>query len=97
LALVGAGIEQDAAYWEWHINKIPEGSKVEFGVAHMKCRTFYNELDPKNEGTRSWRLFVLVMHLAMSPTSFFVCLFFGCRFATSERQSYDESCRGSRK
>jgi hypothetical protein len=50
LALAGAGIEQDAAYWEWHINKAPEGSKIMFGVAHRKDRKFYNELDKSKEG-----------------------------------------------
>ena len=55
--MAGAGIEQDAAYWEWHINKIPEGSKIEFGVAHKKNRAFYNELEKANEGTLSMVLY----------------------------------------
>ena len=51
LALAGAGIEQDAAYWEWHIIQVPEeGAKIEFGVAHKKDRTFYNELDKSKQG-----------------------------------------------
>ncbi|CAB9531997.1 expressed unknown protein (Partial), partial [Seminavis robusta] len=49
LALAGAAIEQDAAYWEWHIHQVPEGTKVSFGVAHKKDRNFYNELDKNNE------------------------------------------------
>jgi hypothetical protein len=48
--LAGAGIEQDAAYWEWHINAAPEGSKIMFGVAHKKDRHFYNEFDKNKDG-----------------------------------------------
>ena len=54
LALAGAAIEQDAAYWEWHINKVPEGAKISFGVAHKKDRKFYNELDKSKEGMFSF-------------------------------------------
>ena len=50
MALAGAGIEQDAGYWEWHINKVPEGTKIMFGVAHKKDRSFYNELEKGDEG-----------------------------------------------
>jgi len=49
LALAGVGIEQDAGYWEWHVNKLPEGTKLSFGVAHKKDRTFYNELEDANK------------------------------------------------
>ena len=57
LALAGAGIEQDAGYWEWHINKVPEGTKVMFGVAHKKDRAFYNELDKGDESKWCTALF----------------------------------------
>jgi hypothetical protein len=52
LALAGAGIEQDAAYWEWHILEAPQDAKIEFGVAHKKNREFYNGLDKIDEGTQ---------------------------------------------
>ena len=49
LAMAGVAIEQDAAYWEWHV-QLPEGSsqKIMFGVATRKDRAFYkaqNESD----------------------------------------------------
>ena len=53
--MAGAGIEQDAAYWEWHIQKVPQDDddfKIMFGVAHKKDRNFYNELDKSQEGTK---------------------------------------------
>ena len=53
LALAGAGIEQEAGYWEWHIIKVPEGTKIQFGVSHKKNRDFYNELEKSNE-SESW-------------------------------------------
>jgi hypothetical protein len=57
LALIGVAIEQDAAYWEWHI-KLPPRTHVEtilFGVAQKKDRKFYQELEDKiqpEEGER---------------------------------------------
>jgi hypothetical protein len=50
LALAGAGIEQDAAYWEWHIHQVPEGANIMFGVATKKDRSFYNDLDNQSDG-----------------------------------------------
>lgn len=49
LALAGVSIEQDAAYWEWHIE---EGTSkdVMFGVATQKDRQFYRELENAEEG-----------------------------------------------
>eukprot|EP00979_Chaetoceros_neogracilis_P006973 scaffold1433_cov175-Chaetoceros_neogracile.AAC.2 len=58
IALVGVSIEQDAAYWEWHVTaedgKITSGDDNEdffsndlalkFGVATKKSREFYNSL-----------------------------------------------------
>lgn len=50
MALAGVGIEQDAAYWEWHI-KVSEGSKsedIKFGVATKKNAAFYKSLDEQS-------------------------------------------------
>lgn len=49
LALVGTALEQDAAYWEWHI-KLPPREHVDtilFGVTQKKDRKFYRELEGK--------------------------------------------------
>ena len=45
LALAGVAIEQDAAYWEWHVS-MPEGKSDEimFGVATKKDRSFFRAL-----------------------------------------------------
>lgn len=50
LALCGCSIEQDAAYWEWHIQNIPEGSSsdVMFGVATRKNSAFFKSLDEQS-------------------------------------------------
>lgn len=45
--MAGASIEQDAAYWEWHILHVPPGTdkpQIKFGVATKKDRQFYNTL-----------------------------------------------------
>jgi hypothetical protein len=65
LALIGTALEQDAAYWEWHI-KLPARTHVEtilFGVAQKKDRKFYHELEDKiqpeeGERDRSERMIV---------------------------------------
>jgi hypothetical protein len=46
LALAAVSIEQDAAYWEWHV-EIPKGDSkdVMFGVATKKDPKFYRELE----------------------------------------------------
>ncbi|CAJ1938322.1 unnamed protein product [Cylindrotheca closterium] len=49
LALAGVQIEQDAAYWEWHI-KLPSKTHCDtimFGVTSKKNRGFYEELEDK--------------------------------------------------
>jgi uncharacterized membrane protein len=53
LALASVAIEQDAAYWEAHIEILTEGSSFEimFGVATKKDRKFYNALEEQEEGT----------------------------------------------
>lgn len=56
LALAGVPIEQDAAYWEWHIElpALDGGStsaEILVGVATKKDRKFYDLLDEKDEGT----------------------------------------------
>jgi hypothetical protein len=47
--LAGVSIEQDAAYWEWHV-QVPEGStnEVMFGVATRKNTAFYKSLDEQD-------------------------------------------------
>jgi hypothetical protein len=49
LALAGVSIEQDAAYWEWHM-QVPEGStnEVMFGIATRKNAAFYKSLDEQD-------------------------------------------------
>ena len=70
LALAGVSIEQDAAYWEWHIesadgseaNNDPEEDEDEdeslalkFGVATKKNSNFYRALDdPSDGGEEIW-------------------------------------------
>jgi len=51
LALVGTAIEQDAAYWEWHISAKKHVDNIMFGVTGKKDRKFYSELEgnAKNE------------------------------------------------
>jgi hypothetical protein len=54
LSLVGTTIEQDAAYWEVHID-VPDDDKgtayeVMFGVATKKDRKFFNALAELEEG-----------------------------------------------
>jgi hypothetical protein len=49
LALAGVPIEQDAAYWEWHVD-LPAKTHVDtilFGVTGKKDRKFYKELSDK--------------------------------------------------
>ena len=68
LALAGVSIEQDAAYWEWHV-EIPDGKSEDtiFGLTTSKDRAFYRELEELDDG--KWILgsccFVAVM-----PTDF---------------------------
>mmetsp|Transcript_3380 Transcript_3380/g.5371 ORF Transcript_3380/g.5371 Transcript_3380/m.5371 type:complete len:222 (-) Transcript_3380:39-704(-) len=58
LALIGAALEQDAAYWEWHIT-LPARKHVDtilFGVSSQKDRKFYQELkegEEQEEGVSS--------------------------------------------
>ena len=49
LALAGVPIEQDAAYWEWHM-EIPSKATVDsilFGVSGKKDEKFYEDLKDK--------------------------------------------------
>lgn len=54
LALVGTALEQDAAYWEFHISLPPTKNvdTVLFGVSGQKNRKFYEEVkhDEQEEG-----------------------------------------------
>ena len=49
LALVGIALEQDHAYWEWHIELPPKVhlDTVLFGVTTKKTNKFYKELADK--------------------------------------------------
>ena len=52
LALVATALEQDAAYWEWHIS-LPARKHVDtilFGVTGKKDRQFYQEQKDHEEG-----------------------------------------------
>eukprot|EP00566_Odontella_aurita_P027394 CAMPEP_0113540462 /NCGR_PEP_ID=MMETSP0015_2-20120614/8492_1 /TAXON_ID=2838 /ORGANISM="Odontella" /LENGTH=169 /DNA_ID=CAMNT_0000440265 /DNA_START=203 /DNA_END=712 /DNA_ORIENTATION=+ /assembly_acc=CAM_ASM_000160 len=61
LALAGVPVEQDAAYWEWHIDGSEDDSgALKFGVATKKDGKFYKALEiqaddgdstPEEDGT----------------------------------------------
>jgi hypothetical protein len=53
LALAGVSVEQDAAYWEAHIEIPGDGDPMEvmFGVATKKDRKYYKSLEEQEEGT----------------------------------------------
>jgi hypothetical protein len=51
LALVATALEQDAAYWEWHVS-LPARKHVDtilFGVTSQKDQQFYREQQGKKE------------------------------------------------
>jgi hypothetical protein len=51
LALAGVCIEQDAAYWEWHLEiSSGESNGVMFGLSTSKDAAFYRALDEADEG-----------------------------------------------
>jgi hypothetical protein len=52
LALAGVSVEQDAAYWEAHIEIPGDGDPMEvmFGVATKKDRKYYKALEEQEEG-----------------------------------------------
>jgi len=53
LALAGVNIEQDSAYWEWHIDTIGGCGKAEdtkFGIATKKDQKFYRNLEEQDDG-----------------------------------------------
>jgi competence protein ComGC len=51
LALAAVVVEQDAAYWEVHVERAQEGSvEAMFGVATKKDRKFYTALEEQEEG-----------------------------------------------
>ena len=59
LALAGVCVEQDSAYWEWHM-EIAAGSSEDtmFGLTTSKDLAFYRALeetdDGKNYATGEW-------------------------------------------
>jgi hypothetical protein len=53
LGLVGVAVEQDAAYWEAHIQHDPGMSQeVSFGVATKKDQQFYRAMEEQGECLR---------------------------------------------
>jgi hypothetical protein len=66
MALVGVAIEQDAAYWEAHVEVVAEQStttqsEIMLGVATKKDRQFFNELQEQKgkdiqRYTRVWHM-----------------------------------------
>jgi hypothetical protein len=52
LALVGTTVEQDAAYWEIHGERMTSNeTEILCGVSTKKDQKFYNALHDQNEGT----------------------------------------------
>ena len=52
MALAAAVLEQDAAYWEVHVESSEtEKATVKLGVATKKDRKFYNASNDTDEGT----------------------------------------------
>jgi hypothetical protein len=49
LGIVGVALEQDAAYWEWHISLSPRQhvDTTMFGVTSQKGPEFYSKLKDK--------------------------------------------------
>jgi hypothetical protein len=51
LALAGVSIEQDAAYWEWHMEILTgKSDDLMFGLTTSKDAAFYRALDEADEG-----------------------------------------------
>jgi len=51
LALIGTALEQDSAYWEFHVT-LPARKHVDtilFGVSSKKNRKFYKDLEDKGQ------------------------------------------------
>lgn len=90
LALIGTTVEQDAAYWECHI-EVPDSDEgtayeVMFGVATKKDRKFYDALAEQEEGT--WRLSWRRCRTACdcSPPAYFVWFLLSYPFALTHVQ-----------
>lgn len=49
LALAAVSIEQDAAYWEVHVEGGEDAVEAQFGVATKKDRKFFASLEQSNE------------------------------------------------
>jgi hypothetical protein len=73
LALAAVPIEQDAAYWEWHIAVLDKNvhlvEDTMFGVATKKDRKFYQELEENGaEKTGAYSIkCVLLMNATHAP------------------------------
>jgi hypothetical protein len=60
LALAAVSVEQDSAYWEWHV-ELPEKTHVDdvfFGVATKKKQDFYEELKEEDEDNYAGTYFI---------------------------------------
>lgn len=82
MALVGVAIEQDAAYWEAHIEVVAEQSTTEsevmLGVATKKDRQFFNDLQEKKGEIKrkvEARGFGTCRRKVFSRTNFFPSIF----------------------
>lgn len=71
LALAGVSIEQDAAYWEWHI-RIGTKDTLEnilFGVTTKKDSSFYTEAQEETEPPEEGKSPVAFSIICQIPTS----------------------------
>lgn len=64
LALAGVCIEQDAAYWEWHM-VLPDGKSEDtmFGISTSKDRKFYRGLEELEDRTYIAHIYLSYMHV----------------------------------
>jgi hypothetical protein len=77
LALAGVSVEQDAAYWEAHIDIPGEGDPIDvmFGVATKKDRKYYKVLEEQEEGTSNQRFICHRYHGCRASSNLHVVLF----------------------
>lgn len=77
LALAGVQIEQDAAYWEWHV-QLPRNTHCDtilFGVTSKKNRKFYVEQDDKIQEEEGEKFLRVLSVVCISLTFFFFLTF----------------------
>jgi hypothetical protein len=70
LAVAAVPIEQDAAYWEWHIGVQDKNvhlvEDVMFGVASKKDRKFYKELEENGADEAAAGAYCIVLNTSTS-------------------------------